>query len=392
MINRSRNLFSLKNKQYVFTGFNEASILLAKDLIRTKDDISVLFLLPYMEIKNSELFEQLDGLGFIIMYVSFDDNNMFKISDKQFEKWRACFFIENDEDINIKMALKFIRRLNEAKFQKDMEIDIYIRAETEDMELLFTDKADYLHLHVFNQSDITARQFVLAHPMLKAPETECSENNILILGFGHIGIELLKKSICDAQYSDKQLSVTIIDEQFDTHYSDFLFRCSEAIEKYNIVFNPNDINYARSKRFFSWLLEKRNNGDVLNLISFNRIFVALGDSRLNIDVAQTICDLRRKLELVNSKDVIFAHVHETDSYNYFDENNENRKISIFGNSDKIYTVDVVINETIDAIAKAINYEYSKEDYKNDKEAWRKATIYDQNSSRAAAAGRICRLS
>jgi len=396
MMNQSRSLF-VRNNQYVFAGYNEASFLLAKDLIKNKNDIHILFFLPYSEINNHALFEKLDSLGFIVKYVPLDGSNMNKISCSNMKKSCACFFLDDNEDVNIKLALKFIRRLEEINLQKDLEM--FVRVETEDMELLFDNKLANLHIHIFNQSDITARQFVIDHPMLKAPETACAENNILILGFGYMGKELLKKTIGDVQYSKKRLSITVIDECFETRCSDFLFRCAEAVEAYNVVFNPGGVSCVRSKAFFEWLLAKREKGDVSNLLSFNRIFVALGNSRLNIDVAQTICNLRRNYELANSKDVIFAHINEIGAYDYFSEQHNDRSITTFGNPDKIYTVDVVICEAIDAIAKAMNHLYVKENEakkdagdktKNENitenEAWNRAPLYNQNSSRAAAAG------
>ncbi|MCL2041528.1 MAG: hypothetical protein FWG84_05740 [Bacteroidales bacterium] len=393
MINRARDWWWLHPKnvqQYVFVGANEASILLARDLSDKKDNISVVFYMPYSEINDNELFEQLDSLGFIVRYVPFDGSNIFKISPENIKRCRACFFLDNNEDASVKLALKFVHRLKQIGLQQ--ELDVYVRAEIEDIDLLFekksndTEKAKKLHIHVFNQSDITARQFVIDHPMLNAPQSECNENNILILGFGHMGRELLKKSVCDAQYSDKRLSATVIDEHFERRYSDFLFRCAEAVEKYRIDFNPEGVNHARSKDFFSWLLKD----NALHLKRFNRIFVTLGDSRLNIDVAQTICNLRRNNGLGNSKEVIFAHIKETGAYTYFDECNQgNKSITTFGNPDKIYTVDVVVNETVDMIAKVLHYkwdEQSKGEGLSENESWNNASLYEQNSSRAAAAG------
>ncbi|MCL2311121.1 MAG: PMF1/NNF1 family protein [Firmicutes bacterium] len=402
MMNRARELFYLFcSKKYAFAGANEPSILLAKDIIRKskKNNISISFFLPHSEINNHELFEKLDSLGFIVKYVPFDGSNMFKISRCNMRNCNSCFFLDDNEDINIKLSLKLMERLKKIGFKKDLKI--YIRTEIEDVDLLFSNKPGKAHIHIFNQSDITARQFVMDHPMLLAPKLEYKENNILILGFGYMGRELLKKTICDAQYSDKKISVTVIDEKFETHYSDFLFRYKEAIKEYNIKFNPDGINYARGKKFFSWLLENKNEVEAFNLLRFNRIFVVLGDSRLNIDVAQTICNLRRNYGLENGKEIIFAHINEIGAYNYFDESNENRSISIFGNPDKIYTEDVVINETIDTIAKVMHYCWAlskderellkKEQLEIDikksvPEAWCKAKLYDQNSSRAAAAG------
>ena len=406
MMNGFRGWTSWGAEQYTFAGANEASILLAKDLMKnekhirkTKKHIRIVFYMPYSEMNNHELFEKLDSLGFIVRYVPFDGSNMFKVSRKHIKKCSACFFLDNNEDINIKLALKFAQRLKEIKIQK--KLDIYLRAETEDIDLLFdnevknANKSCNLHVHIFNQSDITARQFVIDHPMLYAPISTPEENNILILGFGYMGKEILKKTICDAQYSKKRLSVTVIDEKVESQYSDFLFRCKEAIDEYNIVFNPNSVNYARCKEFFGWLLEN----NAFNLLRFNRIFVTLGNSQLNIDVAQTICNLRRNYGLENSKDVIFAHINEKGAYNYFDEHNKNRSITIFGNPDKIYTVNVVINETVDAVAKAINHFYRKrkEENKDDNdksknvnitesEAWGEMFLFKQNSSRAAAIG------
>jgi len=221
--------------------------------------------------------------------------------------------------------------------------------------------------------------------MLTAPLAAAQEeNNILILGFGYLGKEILTKTICDAQYTQKRLTITVIDEHIENYYSDFRFRCTEAIEKYKIDFNPEGVHHARSRAFFNWLL--RDNA--AKLLSFNRIFVTLGNSRINVDLAQNICNLRKNYGLKNSKKVIFAHINETGAYNYFNETS-NESITTFGNPDKIYTKSVVVNEEMDTIAKQLHFKWSASHYPTAEKAWfgdRANLLWNQDSSRASAMG------
>lgn len=401
MMNRARKyLYVRYRKRYIFFGASQQSILLASNIMETVSGALIIFILEKSQKKDDELFERLDNLGAVVLYRHPDASQMRRRVSKISPKTERYFFLDEDEDLNVKLALGLLRR-----FQTHPPLSVvylYVKSEIEDIDIIFNEakkgvKAD---VTVFSQSDLTARQFIGNHSMLDAPTVVADkkviqENNILMLGFGVTAREILKKSVCDAQYTEKKLSVTIIDKDFSKYHADFLFRFAEAKQKYNINFNPGNIEYAGSPDFFAWLLaERKTQGEdtkpITNLASFNRIIIALGDDRLNIDTAQIIARTRLTQELTDNKEVIFAHVRHIEKYPYYRIFKKNTFISIFGNLEDIYTTDIVINEEMDIIAKKINlhYERKRNPLAQLEESWDKASIFHQNSSRMAVMGMV----
>jgi len=63
------------------------------------------------------------------------------------------------------------------------------------------------------------------------------EFNVLFLGFGWQGQELLKKCVCDSQFVGSNFRATIIDKDFETLHGDYLVlfdKCIRQSESYRI--------------------------------------------------------------------------------------------------------------------------------------------------------------
>lgn len=404
MMNRAKKyfyipLFGYANR-YVFFGASEQSILLAKDIISTDCKAGIIFILSKLQKKDDELFEKLDDLGAVV-YRNLDGSQIDQVTKSTTEKVNRYFFLDEDEDLNVQLALNLICQFK--KIQSASILYLYIKSEIEDIDIIFNEakKDTKIDINIFSQSDLTARQFITNYPMLDSPAVKVAgtnetinENNILLLGFGLTAHEILKKIVCDAQYSNRKLSITIIDKDFLKYHADFKYRFAEANEKYNIIFNPENAEYVGSPDFFGWLFTEKKVQQVgiprpiTNLESFNRIVIALGDDKLNISTAQIIANTRLTQGLTNNKEVIFTHIRNVEKYPYYKDFKNDTQISTFGNLESIYTVDIVINEEMDKIAKKINLYYALqyEPLSKEDESWSELSIFHQKSSRAAAMG------
>ncbi len=392
MMNRLQLYLSPKKQWYVFFDVNEPSKLLTKNIAEKEPETGCIFLLSKEQEDDTELFRLLDELDVVVLYRDFEQEKLDILNDKVLAKTTRYFFLSEDQDFNVRMALKVSTSIN----TNTNVTHLYIRTEQERIDNFFT-KKDNLELHFFNQSDLTARKFVEQYPMLDCPKINIDketlwvegEFRLLLLGFGWRGQELLKKCICDAQFKGSKFSATVIDRDFESKYGDYPLLYNECIKEYNLEFNPEKITEIGSLEFYKWLDE--------NAKQYNRIIIALGDDCTNVEIALKIAGTFQYnsigvSNIAELRKLIFAHVRQKNRFNYY--GTEKSPITIFGELSEIYTFDVVVNESMDKIGKMVNYVYAKYDKPefntlDDKWAeieteWKGASIFNKNSSRAVA--------
>ncbi|MDR3194885.1 MAG: hypothetical protein LBT76_06310 [Tannerella sp.] len=383
MMNRFQQYYYGK-KRCLFFGAGEPSKLLARDIIKNAPHTGCFFLVSEKQKDDRELFEQLDELGAIVFHVDFEDEKT------NYARYKASryFFLDEDQDFNVRMALQAVQSL---PTKKGTETHLYIRTEMERIDNFFReDMPQTVEIHLFNQSDLTARCFVSEHPMLDCPEMKINHEtlsvdydfNLLLLGFGWAGWELLKKCICDAQFKGSRFEATVIDEALETKYGDYPVLYDECIREYNLNFIAETIG---SKSFYEWITG--------HLESFNRIIVALGDDKTNMDIALTLARILQANGKSGQdvKDTVFAHVREKKNFGCY-KKKDMFPVTVFGDMEEIYTENEIVRESADYVAKMVNYVYGQYkiplvkaiDWKTAESEWSKASLFNKDSSRAVA--------
>ena len=481
LLNRvSARIMPLSSKNLIW-GYSEGAFELAKDMILNTEKDEPIFLLDddieFDSEKESRIFDRLSNesiLAFSTHYENLSKSSLdFNASIFSWYYWRRklttgrCFkayrhyFITENQDFNVKYALLI---LNQLYFQKDKltgKTHIFVRTEQEGIDVFFQEKlndglSDYVEVHIFNQSDITARQFVAEHPILDLTNRVNpitgekwltinheslhvdGEINILLLGLGWTGYEVLKKLVSDGQFiGDYKTNIVVVDNDYKQYHGRYQFVVQEAAKfGVNICINPlvwlddkhkichqwlngekcsrkegleeKRIHQANSHLFYEWLSFVPNDDNVVNILRFNRIIVALGSDELNINTALQITNFRNHYfgakETIDSTlmpEPIFAHVRDKEAYSYYEESigqTIDPPIRIFGGLKSIYNAKTLVEEKMDRIAKLVNYVYSQHmidvltneqltealQNGNAEKEWAKCTIFDQDSSRAVA--------
>lgn len=382
-INRSGYLFVPRRHRNIFWGYSEGGLLLARDVLARSCVQQVVFVLP-QELRGHEeeekrIFEQIDRMGGMVLYRDME-------SCRRLPRGHRHFFLTEDQDFNMHQALTV------AAAVKRPGTALYVRTELPQAWTLFEDGA--AETHIFNQSDLTARQFVQDNPILTCAQGHVRDLrvdyrfNVLQLGFGWSGREVLHKTICDAQYVGSRFAATVIDRDFGSRNGSYPVLWDECIAEYNLDFNPSmdapDGLPATvgSEPFYRWIRA--------HLAEYCRVVVALGDDRRNLEMAMTIARIAQEEMPGRFRGRIFAHVREPRHYDYC---SGAYAVTLFGDLKRIYTVDVVIGEVLDLRAKAVNYVYSRgqervgpaEIEKNAERVWRSVGLFDRDSSRATAA-------
>ena len=481
LLNRvSARIMPLSSKNLIW-GYSEGAFELAKDMILNTEKDEPIFLLDddieFDSEKESRIFDRLSNesiLAFSTHYENLSKSSLdFNASIFSWYYWRRklttgrCFkayrhyFITENQDFNVKYALIILNQLYFQKNKLKGKTHIFVRTEQEGIDVFFQEKlndglSDYVEVHIFNQSDITARQFAAEHSILDLTDRVNpitgekwltinheslhvdGEINILLLGLGWTGYEMLKKLVSDSQFiGDYKTNIVVVDNDYKQYHGRYQYIVQEAAKfGVNICINPlvwlddmhkichqwlngeecsrkegleeKRIHQANSHLFYEWLGFAPNDDNVVNILRFNRIIVTLGSDELNINTALQITNFRNHYfgakETIDSTlmpEPIFAHVRDKEAYSYYEESigkTIDPPIRIFGGLKSIYNAKTLVEEKMDRIAKLVNYVYSQHmidvltneqltealQNGNAEKEWAKCTIFDQDSSRAVA--------
>ncbi len=382
-VNHLHNIATLDKNKYVFWGqeLDERCLILGQDIYNNRLHSEIIVSLFDNHIANyideNRLYDNFYKNHFILVIY---DENYFPFSNL-FAPYH--FFISDDEAWNVKGCIKLLEERKKYKIKK--KIDIYVRLregekcnfyETILDSLQFPSLSEKdsesasktqknilknIYIHVFNESELIARDFINNHPTLQAPSVIKNINHqtfklrngtklkILLLGFGGQGKQMLANIVESSQFLTEDqkkfkslLSVDIIDKEKNT-FEQYKALRSNACKKYNLNFNVCDV---MSAKFLILMGEKM--GD------YDRIIISLGNDNLNMEAyllllkLQKTCDCKKDLDIfVKQCHLPFEFIKQV-NYGFKDSNlNEH----IFGLMSSVYTNAIILDESIDHIAK-----------------------------------------
>lgn len=426
-----------KNKNLIW-GYSEGGMELAKDMIAHTDSAEPIFILDdeieFDSLKEGVLFDKMSDEGIIAFNTRYSnlstDAEDFRTSYSDAGYWKKMlrrgkyfdghrhYFITEDQDFNVQKALTVLKQLKLNVKNLTEKTHLFVRTELDGVDVFFqremTDELKKLvEVHIFNQSDITARLFVKDHPVLDLAEknnpvtgrnyltvnhdtlTVDGEINILLCGLGWTGYELMKKLVSDAQYiGDYKVNLVVVDNDYKHLHGHYQYIIREAARfGVNICINPlvwldnrhtickqwlkgehcskeegleeRNVHQANSQLFYEWLGFEDPADGIPNILRFGRIIVALGNDELNLNTALQLdhfrllyLGAREANDPKKMPEAIFAHVRDKEKYEYYEPVNT-PSVRIFGGLKSIYNVRNLVDEKMDDIAKLVNYVYSQ---------------------------------
>ena len=277
------------------------------------------------------------------------------------------------------------------------EVYVSIDDEADDSWLFrWADRDDIrkrLNVHIVRETSLAADILLRDHPMLLSPGVTCKEGKVvsdspdgcftfklLQIGFGSQGRMLINRMICDFQAPGARFSAVIVDKN-QVAFDGYEVRCPDVKSTYGLDFKNLDV---QTKDFFDWL-----EGEITNT-SYTRIVVTTGNDELNLSVASLIVghyreagDISRLKVLPN---VLFVRVRHPENYADFPllGNGKSLDFTPFGADREVYSYQSIVNLDIDHVARQMNARWAggKDVYA----AWRNASFFDRESSRASAMG------
>ena len=339
-----------------------------------------------------------------------DDNDVHEIA-KSGWKWilgrageitwlssaRRHFFMGGDGHRNVADAEALIR-----SYKGRSGITVYVRiGATADDNVLYKwadkwnrDADKSVEVVIVREESLVSRRFLLDNPMLSCPRigidtttaTVSGDFKVLLIGFGAQGKMLLNDMICDSQY----LTSDGIPVHFEAHvfdrnisaYGGYEELRREAVSRYNIKFDNREVGSAPFWRFVREEMVKR---------PYNRVVVCVRDDRENIGIANDLARMYRGMHM-SSDGIVFARVRDTliDAYieSTFGREASKRAFTPFGAMGDTYSFANIVTRKWEKGAVWLNGDWGMEanarhDDKKDTAAWKSASFFNKESSRAS---------
>lgn len=382
IMTRFRLLLKSFQTKYIICGLNENSILFAKSLSNAGHRRCIVFV---TKEEKSELSYKAKDLGAIIINSDFMELSALRRAGIGRGR-RPVYLISftEDETVNINIVLRVMRDLNDPGIQERLRI--LVRTKAYGIDHIFDaenqNNGTNFDVRLFNEADIAAIQLVEQYPLYNSIELDCKEAaaksdiTVLLAGFGDTGRQVLKKAIWCSQCVGNRTRFIIVDNNASKMMGVFNNRYPGIMSNYDVQLIEADV---REESFYSLLKEKMS--------GLSYIVVALGEDRLNIDTALGIKEAFDRNPIPEGKyPLIVANVRAKEELarcNINEKGTGYESIRVFGQSEEIFTEDIIINESMDIMAKAINTFYNNASQQQ-AIAWHKLSSFTKESNRAAA--------
>ena len=273
-------------------------------------------------------------------------NRKFKnilVSDKYKNSNIRLYLLNDDIDDNYRFSNIICDFLSNENKKNNIKLTIFMD-EKYDIKY-FQNKNVFDYIRRFNQKEITSRVLVKNYPPSKYIEFEnfkAKENesfNCLIIGFGALAQNVIKKLYIYGHFVDTRFNLHIVDMNYKNISGEFHHDFS-FINDDNVYLNKwTDISFgaydARSDEFYKYFMENKEKLDY--------VVISTGNEKTNEDIVKNILKMRNEYNLHFDlfdmlDDRIFA-------YEYTDSKN----IKLEYNS-----IDYVIDDRIDTAGKWIS--------------------------------------
>lgn len=363
-------------------------------------------------LNDLDSIDNLDMPSIVLLDNTIDlKNNSRKYSNKQ-----ITFVFNNDKkEALIKAGIKY-KGVIILSLSKDKDVNLtflnyandilpeynktFINYDFLDVTAYFDEKKN---INIYNLEDLIARDFIQKYPLYEQinPKlidyskamVKSNKINHFFLGYNKISRTLMTYIIHNYQMVNGDLNIYLCDEF-----------ASDCIDSFNGKHFVNkevsdliDNGYSRDEYFelakcnfkFHSLPYKYESYDlkkqILNNIGDYPIFyIDYNDDRINFEAALELDSFLRYSRVINYK--IYVRFEKDSKINITELNSKN--ISTYGESKSIISKRVIIDQSLDFLAKRVNYFYYLMNVKDNKtdidSLWDNLSIIDKNSNRFAA--------
>lgn len=283
---------SLFADSYVFSSVNERSVAIAKSVRKQHKKAVILFSMDGgAEGVDENDLSQLEEIGAIVI------NKSVKDVKHSLNRKRHYCLLDKDASQNIESGLALNEKFKDNK-SASSKVELLIYSTDEMSQIIFYNTPHYVTIHLFKEEEIIANDLIFNYPLYGGIKD--GKLNVLIVGGGKIGYEILKKVIWSGYFGKKvKTQINMLAANADSVKSKLKKECSglgsigEEIGFYNEDINGNG---------FTKVLDEIDRPTY--------IVVALGNEKLN---AETSIYLRRHFGVNNGYPKLHA-VTDTEDF------------------------------------------------------------------------------
>lgn len=356
-------LLSKKIPVYIFTKLNNKALLLADD-IKQKHKKSIILLCiddPNATDEDKKLEQTASEKGYII-FPTYNNDGVSMLCKKFKLNPIYLFAISKYDYENVIFTQEFVQQIKEVKNIDHIKLYTFIKnKEYEDLFL----KEIYMNfdIHIINENDLVSRQLFNKF-ILNSCIEDSNVLTVCIAGFTEFSEELYKNVTFLGQCHGVKLKIILIEEGIKDKSAIF-FQQNPEIEKCaEFIFLDLKQN---SKGFYDYFN--------LNMKNINTVIIVNGDFRTSAELSR-ICSC----QMLSTRICAYSKNQKEDSL--LIQTNIQKEVLSFGSEKEIYTEDIIINETLDQLAKEV-HNYYRQMYPGT-EPWNRISLFDKQSSRALA--------
>lgn len=348
-------------------GINADSITFGRNIADTKGNMLV-----YVDNIVSENYEtSIHKLGGIIY------------SDKESLKATSSFL----EDIRIQkhktklrlytLSREYDKNLQYARMMSESLKELHIQPEQTELVLLGTDEwkgmffqssenqYGYGKVLSFDEFEMSARLLIHEYPLCNTMNFDengkaTEDMDVLIVGFGRIGHEVLRKVIANGQFEGSNFHATIYDPKFMHRTGFSLSQYPMMFTNYNIDFELQD---GRGNKIFKFLQE--------NASKLKYIVICLKDKEIARSIAISMVD---RLQTIGYPQNVYTC--DSQSVRCYSQNAQECE------THWIYDSELLYSDKLDKYAMKLNNCYCGRK-KSPEEDWKECIYFHRMSSRAS---------
>ncbi|WP_026511024.1 hypothetical protein [Butyrivibrio sp. LC3010] len=363
---RKMRIFFLKIHDIeIIYGINEHTINTGRELVKN-DKASVVF------VGNGAGYEStIRCMGGIC----FSDNDAKKptkkflkrLSLKRYKGKIRISALSVNEDANFDYASKMMKCLQEFGISPvQTELVLFGREDIENNYFqALGNTYGYGSVFAFNSPELTARILLRKYPVCNTIPFNSkakAERDVsaLIIGFGHVGQELLRRIVSGGQFEGSEFKVCVFDPNVHKKDGFYRVRYEAMLENYDISFMPYD---GRSSQLTDYVKE--------NAANLTSIYITVGNESAGRDMAYGIHEIL-------SKAGCQAPIYQCcdGSVIYYKEDMHCEITDTFA-------PEIIYDRNIDQLAREINHFY-RGDAEAADEQWKDCAYFDRMSCRASA--------
>ncbi len=391
-LSRLKLMMANAKQVYIFLGLNEATESLIKSLKESSDSRCFMVVEDLKDRENDgDLVGKLREESFILLdydWEQLESLKQLRIPTRLLKREMHIFALSDGDNQNVQTVYRlFAQTPKNGHGNENLHFYINTRDEgiEKTLEAMNEKNSTHHEFKVFSLPDITARQLFHSYPihdvvpMDTVKAKACSGFTLFMAGLDPTGVEILRKSIYLGQFIGGEYRALLTDQAMNRKKGHLFNKYPEISGNYKIETYETE---PGSEAFYKILQE--------NIASIQYIVVCLGDDQTNMETAIEIQRLVKRSNLP-IQPIIAVHIRVQEDFEHFRVSENLPNLRFFGRNADIFTESIIINESMDRMARQMNALFNSIYHIEPADNWRSLDSFTKESNRSAAANIATKL-